>query len=90
MKNVKESYRESYNGQRNPYRRNSKDYQKFVDERDWWMNNLNMFIINDYLEKVAWKLNSLEFTNELLKEQIREQIEEQQYRNELWKNTSSN
>ena len=68
MKNQKEIY----NGQKNPYRYNSKDYHEFSEQRDWWMNNLNPHIIIDYMIHMDFYMRRLETENQLLSEKLTE------------------
>lgn len=49
-KNVMNNTKVIYNGQSNPYRKGSKEWNEFTDQRDWWFNNLNLSIITDYLK----------------------------------------
>lgn len=57
---------EVYKGQSNPYRRGSQQHEQFQQQRDWWMNNLNLSIIRDYLHNLDWNISSLEMENNLL------------------------
>lgn len=57
-----------YNGNSNPYRKNSKDYNEYDLQRDWWMNNLDLNIIRDYLGDLNHTISGLEFQNDLLLE----------------------
>jgi hypothetical protein len=50
-----------YKGGRDPYRYNSKDYNEYITQRNWWMDNLNLKIICDYLEKLNYEVSSDKF-----------------------------
>lgn len=67
-----------YNGGKNPYRYGSKDYYNFKEQKDWWMNNLNLAIITDYLR-------DLDLSNTLISskledlEMYKDSIEDKKY-----------
>ena len=67
-----------YNGRNNPYRKGSEDYYEYIQQRDWWMNNLNLTIITDYLTHLDFRVSSLEFRNEILLENLKEKNEHKQ------------
>lgn len=50
-----------YNGRRNPYRYNSNDYKEYNTQRNWWIDNLNLQIVCDYLENLNFKVSSDKF-----------------------------
>ena len=64
-----------YNGRNNPYRKGSKDYYEYIEQRDWMMNNLNLTIITDYLTHLDFRVSSLEFRNKILLENLKEKNE---------------
>lgn len=64
-----------YRGGNNPHRKGTYNYQLWETDKDWWMNNLNIDIIRDYLKELDWRMNSLEF-----------QIEHAEEINEILKN----
>lgn len=55
-----------YTGQKNPHRKGSKEFNQFNEQRDWWMNNLNLSIIRDYLQDLDYSISRLEMENNLL------------------------
>jgi hypothetical protein len=65
-KNVMKIKKVKYNGNINPYRKNSKEYNEYYLQRDWWMNNLDLNIIRDYLLNLNYKISELKFQNDLL------------------------
>jgi len=54
----------NYRGGRNPHRKGSYNYELWETDKDWWMENLNIDMIRDYLQDLDWKMNSMKFNME--------------------------
>ena len=54
----------NYRGGRNPHRKGSYNYELWETDKDWWMDNLNIDMIRDYLQDLDWKMNSMRFNLE--------------------------
>jgi hypothetical protein len=70
MVNKKYVLNGNYEGGRCPFRRGSKDYEKWYEDYYWFMDNLNLEIVTDYLKSLSMDLIHLRFENEKFERKI--------------------
>lgn len=67
-----------YTGGKNPHRKGTYNYDLWNTDRDWWMNNLNINIIRDYLQNLNYQISALETQNDMLWD-FKNNVEDKQY-----------